>query len=128
MALILAVNPGGTQSGTLARVARELPDDELIGADSCAVAITALNDHKPALVLLPASPPAGEKELLERLRTVVRGGVPTLRLPPPTSVNPKAIAEQIRQSLQPATPVQSPSTSKPAKAPKLPEPPKAAEP
>ena len=47
MALILAVNPGGTQSGTLARVARELQEHELIGADSCAVALAALDDHKP---------------------------------------------------------------------------------
>ena len=99
MALILAVNPGGTQSGTLARVARELQEHELIGADSCAVALAALDDHKPVLVLLPASSPAGEPQLLERLRTLVRGGVPTLRLPPPTSVNPKALAEQIRQAV-----------------------------
>src|SRR6187401_1652847 len=99
MALILAVNPGGTQSGTLARVARELQEHELIGADSCAVAIDALDDHKPVLVLLPAVSPTGEPQLLERLRTAVRGGIPTMKLPPPTSVNPRALAEQIRQAL-----------------------------
>ena len=100
MALILAVNPGGTQSGTLARVARELQDHELIGADSCAVAIDALDEHKPALVLLPAAAPVGEPELLNRLRTAVGGGIPTMRLPPPTSINPRALAEQIRQALK----------------------------
>jgi len=107
MALILAVNPGGTQSGTLARVARELHDHELIGADSCAVAIDALDEHKPALVLLPAAAPVGEPELLSRLRTAVAGGIPTMRLPPPTSVNPRALADQIRQALkkeEPAAP------------------------
>src|SRR5436189_2229902 len=99
MALILAVNPGGTQSGTLARVARELQEHELIGADSCAVAIEALDEHKPALVLLPAASPAGEPELLNRLRAATRGGIPTMKLPPPTSVNPRALADQIRQAL-----------------------------
>src|SRR4051794_30987955 len=99
MALILAINPGGTQSGTLARVARELQEHELIGADSCAVAIEALEEHKPALVLLPAASPAGEQALLARLQTATRGGIPTMKLPPPTSVNPKALADQIRQAL-----------------------------
>src|SRR5205085_1610085 len=99
MALILAINPGGTQSGTLARVARELREHELIGADSCAVAIEALEEHKPALVLLPAASPAGEPALLTALRTATRGGIPTMKLPPPTSVNPKALADQIRQAL-----------------------------
>jgi hypothetical protein len=116
MALILAVNPGGTQSGTLARVARELQEHELIGADSCAVAITALADHKPVLVLLPAASPLGEPELLERLRTLVRGGIPTLRLPPPTSVNPKALADQIRQAVgeAPPPPVEEPAAEEPS--------------
>ena len=111
MALILAINPGGTQSGTLARVARELQEHELIGADSCAVAIEALDEHKPALVLLPASSPAGEPELLIRLRTAARGGIPTMRLPPPTSVNPRALADQIRQALgeQSGAPVEVPA-------------------
>jgi hypothetical protein len=75
------------------------------------VALAALDDHKPVLVLLPASSPAGEPQLLERLRTLVRGGVPTLRLPPPTSVNPKALAEQIRQAVvgeAPLPPVEEP--------------------
>lgn len=100
MALILAVNPGGTQSGTLARVARELQDHELMGADSCAVAMDALDEHKPALVLLPAAAPVGEPELLTRLRTAVGGGIPTMRLPPPTSINPRVLADQIRQALK----------------------------
>src|SRR5437763_539204 len=39
MALILAVNPLGTQSGTLPRLPRELRRHELIGADSSAAAI-----------------------------------------------------------------------------------------
>lgn len=114
MALILAVNPGGTQSGTLARVARELQDHELIGADSCAVAIDALDEHKPALVLLPAAAPSGEPELLNRLRTAVRGGIPTMRLPPPTSVNPRALADQIRQALtkeEPSAPAEASAAS-----------------
>ena len=114
MALILAVNPGGTQSGTLARVARELHEHELIGADSCAVAIDALDEHTPALVLLPAAAPVGEPELVSRLRTAVGGGIPTMRLPPPTSVNPRALADQIRQALkkeEPAAPVETPAAS-----------------
>jgi hypothetical protein len=82
-----------------ARVARELQEHELIGADSCAVAIEALDEHKPALVLLPAASPAGEPELLNRLRAAARGGIPTMKLPPPTSVNPRALADQIRQAL-----------------------------
>src|SRR5436309_268620 len=100
MALILAVNPGGTQSGTLARLARELPGHELIGADSCAVAIAALDEHKPAVVLLPAAAAAGEADLVTRLRTAAKGGIPTLKLPPPTSVDPRALADQIQALLQ----------------------------
>ena len=117
MALILAVNPGGTQSGTLARLARELPGHELIGADSCAVAIAALDDHKPALVLLPAAAPTGEAELLIRLRTAAKGGIPTLKLPQPTSVDPRALADQIRQLLQEpasAPPMEAPAATTPS--------------
>src|SRR3954466_9596966 len=98
MALILAVNPGGTQSAILARVAREIPAHELIGADSCAVALTAIAQRVPALVLLPPNPPKGEPELLKRL-TAVPGGVPTLKLPPPTSFDPRALADRIRERL-----------------------------
>jgi hypothetical protein len=96
MALILAVNPGSTQSATLARVARQLHGHELIGADSCAIAMKALDQRMPALVLLPSTASKGESELLQRLQP---SGVPSLRLPPPTSVDPRALADEIRELL-----------------------------
>jgi hypothetical protein len=98
MALILAVNPGGGQSGTLARLARELQGHELIGADSCAVALTAVKRRVPDLILLPPQPALGQSELLTYLRGVP-GGVRTLTLPPVTSVDPRAFATQVQQSL-----------------------------
>ena len=88
MALILAVNPGSTQSATLARVARQLHGHELIGADSCAIAMKALDQRMPALVLLPSTASKGEAELLRRLAP---SRVPSLRLPSPISVDPRAL-------------------------------------
>ena len=96
MALILAVNPGSTQSATLARVARQLHGHELIGADSCAVAIKAIEQRMPGLVLLPSTATKGEAELLQRLAPA---RVPSLRLPSPTSVDPRALADEIRELL-----------------------------
>ncbi len=98
MALILAINPGNSHSPTLARLARELHGHELIGADSCAVAITAIRNRIPDLVLLPDKSPRGETELLAQLRTV-RGGIPTRKLPPVSSADPVALAKEIRAVL-----------------------------
>ena len=58
MALILALNPGNRHSPTLSRLARELHGCELIGAESCAVAIKAIRERVPDVVLLPAQPGA----------------------------------------------------------------------
>src|SRR5437868_13826141 len=117
MALILAVNPGSTQSATLARVARQLHGHELIGADSCAIAMKALDQRMPALVLLPSTASKGEAELLRRLAP---SRVPSLRLPSPISVDPRALADEIRELLgerpasvgsHPAAEQRTPSTS-----------------
>jgi hypothetical protein len=99
MAQILAINPGGTQSATLARLARELRGHELIGADSCTIAMTAIGRRMPDLILLPPTPERGQQELLARLRQVP-GGVPTITLPPVTTADPKALAEQVREILE----------------------------
>ena len=96
--LILAINPGNSHSPTLARVARELQGCELVGAESCAVAIRAIDERVPDLVLLPASPARGEEDLLARL-LMVPGGVPTLKLPPPALADPLALAADIRGQL-----------------------------
>ena len=98
MALILAINPGNSHSPTLARLARELRGCELIGAESCKVAITAINQRVPDVVLLPDRPPRGEAELFARLKAVP-GGVPTLQLPPVASADPAALAKEIRKLL-----------------------------
>ena len=98
MALILAINPGNSHSPTLARLARELKGFELIGAESCAIAITAINERVPDIVLLPHRSARGEAELLARLRAVP-GGVPTLQLPPVASADPAALAKNIRTLL-----------------------------
>jgi hypothetical protein len=107
MALILAVNPGSTQSATLARVARQLHGHELIGADSCTVAMKAIDQRMPALVLLPPTATKGEAELLRRLAPA---RIPSLRLPSPTSVDPRALADEIRELLgeSPASPAARP--------------------
>ncbi len=98
MALILAINPGNSHSPTLARLARELKGFELIGAESCAIAITAINERVPDIVLLPHRSARGEAELLARLRAVP-GGVPTVQLPPVASADPAALAKNIRTLL-----------------------------
>jgi hypothetical protein len=114
VALILAVNPGNSHSPTLSRLARELKGCELIGAESCAVAITAIKGRIPDVVLLPAKPPLGEAELMAHLKSV--GGVLTLQLPPVSSADPVVLARQIREMLtgvatipnEPAAPMTSP--------------------
>ena len=106
MALILAVNPGNSHSPTLSRLARELKGCELIGAESCAVAITAMKDRAPDVVLLPAQTPRGEADLLAHLKSV--GGVLTLKLPPVESADPVELASQIREMLT-GTPAAAPS-------------------
>jgi hypothetical protein len=104
VALILAVNPGGSQNAALERLARELRGHELIGADSCAVAISAIDSRAPDLVLLPALSEAERGPLLARLATVP-GGVRTLPLPQLSSddVNIyddlRMFADQIREQL-----------------------------
>ena len=80
VALILAVNPGNQHSPTLARLARELPGCELIGAESCDVAIKAIKKRVPDVLLLPAAAARGEANLIAHLKSVP-GGVLTLKLP-----------------------------------------------
>lgn len=98
MALILAVNPGGTQNAALGRLARELRGHELIGADSYAVAISAIQRRMPDLVLLPPKAETGQLELLTRLRDLPVG-VRILRMPVVLSTDPREFADQIRDSL-----------------------------
>jgi hypothetical protein len=98
LALILAVNPGNSHTPTLARLARELPGCELIGADSYAVAITAMKKRVPDVVLLPAQQARGEADLLRHLKSIP-GGVFTLKLPPVASADPVDLARQIREML-----------------------------
>ena len=98
MALILALNPGNSHSPTLSRLARELHGCELIGAESCVVAIKAIKERVPDVVLLPAKPARGEADLIAHLKTVP-GGVLTLKLPPVESADPLDLARQIREML-----------------------------
>jgi hypothetical protein len=98
MALILAVNPGNRHSPTLSRLARELRGCELMGAESCPVAIKAIKKRVPDVLLLPAVPANGEAELLAHLKSVP-GGVLTLKLPPVESADPIDLARQIRELL-----------------------------
>jgi hypothetical protein len=98
LALILAVNPGNSHSPTLSRLARELQGCELIGAESCVVAINAIKERVPDVVLLPAKQARGEADLLARLKTIP-GGVLTLTLPPVESADPLDLARQIRELL-----------------------------
>jgi hypothetical protein len=95
MPLILAVNPAGSQSSTLARLARELKECELVGADSYAIAVKAIDQRVPDLVLLPGTDPKGELALQNRLRAVA-GGVPTVKLPPPANLDLKRLAGEVR--------------------------------
>ena len=122
MALILALNPGNSHSPTLSRLARELHGCELIGAESCVVAISAVKERMPDVVLLPAKPARGEADLMAYLKSVP-GGVLTLKLPPVDSADPVDLARQIREMLAgPASAHQgstsfvaaSPSTAAPA--------------
>ena len=101
MALILAVNPGGSQNAALARLARELPGHELIGADSCAVAIGAVDRRAPDLVLFPPLPGSDKADLIARLRAVP-GGVRMLDLPSLPADKPRLLgdfAARVRESL-----------------------------
>ena len=96
MAFILAVNPGGSHSSTLARLARDLKGHELVGADSYAVAVKAIAKRTPDLVLLPNTSTKGEAELLARLRSLPGGGVPAFRLPAVTKLDFPALAADVR--------------------------------
>ena len=116
MALILAVNPAGTQSPTLSRLARELKGVDLIGAESYAVAIRALDQHTPDLVLLPGTAERGEGELGARLRSVP-GVIPTLRLPPVVSVDFHALLADIKALL--SAPVDAAAPLQPGPSPHL---------
>jgi hypothetical protein len=98
MALILAVNPGNRHSPTLSRLARELRGCELMGAESCPVAIKAIKKRVPDVLLLPAVPANGEAELLAHLKSIP-GGVLTLKMPPVESADPVDLARQIRELL-----------------------------
>ena len=98
MALILALNPGSRHSPTLSRLARELRGCELMGAESCPVAIKAIKKRVPDVLLLPAVSTPGEAELMTHLRTIP-GGVLTLKLPPVESADPADLARQIRELL-----------------------------
>ncbi|HEY0284115.1 MAG TPA: PEGA domain-containing protein [Vicinamibacterales bacterium] len=98
MALILALNPGNSHSPTLSRLARELHGCELIGAESCVVAISAIKKRVPDIVLLPAREARGEADLIAHLESIP-GGVLTLKLPPVESANPVDLARQIREML-----------------------------
>jgi hypothetical protein len=98
LALILALNPGNRHTPTLARLARELPGCELIGADSCVVAINAMKERVPDVVLLPAQQARGEADLIKHLKSIP-GGVLTLKLPPVESADPVDLARQIREML-----------------------------
>jgi hypothetical protein len=110
LALILAVNPGNSHSPTLSRLARELQGCELIGAESCVVAINAIKERVPDVVLLPANRPRGEADLLAHMKTIP-GGVLTLKLPPVESADPIDLARQIREMLTgvPAAPSSAPN-------------------
>ena len=98
MALILAVNPGNRHSPTLSRLARELRGCELMGAESCPVAIKAIKKRVPDVLLLPAVPATGEADLLAHLKSIP-GGVLTLKMPPVESADPIDLARQIRELL-----------------------------
>jgi len=98
VALILALNPGNQHSPTLARLARELPGCELIGAETSPVAINAIKKRVPDVVLLPANQARGQADLLAHLKTIP-GGVLTLKLPPVESADPTDLARQIREML-----------------------------
>ena len=125
MALILAVNPGSAHNPTLSRLARELQGCEIVGAESCAVAIKAIKKRVPDVLLLPASRPRGEADLRAHLRRIP-GGVPTLTLPPVETADPLDLVRQIREllagtsSLQRSTPARArskPAPVRPAPAP-----------
>jgi hypothetical protein len=98
LALILALNPGNSHNPTLSRLARELQGCELIGAESCVVAIKAIKERVPDVLLLPAKQARGEADLLAHLKTVP-GGVLTLRLPSVEAADPVDLARQVREML-----------------------------
>jgi len=114
VALILAVNPANQHSPTLARLARELPGCELIGAESCAVAIKAIKKRVPDVLLLPAKTARGEADLIAHLKSIP-GGMLTLKLPPVESADPVDLARQIREMLT-GVPTVPPKVPPPAPA------------
>lgn len=114
MALILALNPGNSHSPTLSRLARELQGCELIGAESCIVAINAIKERVPDVVLLPAKSARGEADLIAHLKSVP-GGVLTLKLPPVESADPVDLARQIREMLTGVPAAAGPTEPAPAR-------------
>ena len=56
MAFILAINPAGSHTATLTNVARDLKNHEVVGADSHVIALNAVRQRPPDLILLPSFP------------------------------------------------------------------------
>src|SRR5687767_13390949 len=81
-----------------------------------------MKGRMPDVVLLPAKRPQGEAALMAHIKSV--GGVLTLKLPPVTSADPLALANQIREMLtgvaaipsEPAAPTTSPHLLRAANA------------
>src|SRR4029450_14030753 len=98
MAFILAINPAGSHSSTLTDVARELKGHEVVGAESNTVAVAAVRQRPPDLILLPSTPLTGEQDLLQALRWVP-GGVRLLRLPPASVAESTLVLKRVRALL-----------------------------
>lgn len=115
MALILAIDPDGTQTPALQHLARELAGHELLSADSCAAAVSFVQQRVPDLVLVPLLLPDSEQAELQAQLRGISGGVPTLTIPllaldgsaaesaapssPTEPCAPAVFADQIRQYL-----------------------------
>src|SRR6185436_16372290 len=98
MAFILAINPAGSHTATLTNVARDLKNHEVVGADSHVIALNAVRQRPPDLILLPSSPHKDEQDLFSAIRWVP-GGVRLLQLPPPEAADPRMIVQNIRDLL-----------------------------
>src|SRR5260221_7195424 len=83
MSIVLAIEPDGRQAAHLTAIARQLPDAELVIADTTEGALDAIGNRVPDLVLVPALlSPQDDAALAAALRVIaVAAHVRTLTIP-----------------------------------------------
>src|SRR5260221_8927057 len=104
MSIVLAIEPDGRQAAHLTAIARQLPDAELVLADTTEGALDAIGNKVPDLVLVPALlSPQDDAALATALRVIASAAqvqmltIPVLA-PPGPSNGARGVFSALRRS------------------------------